>query len=81
MYFEKLPKSYQEALNLVVADEIGTDDPLVANSFREWEAEGLLGCEIADGDDLSKDNFGDELCAFHAGWKAREQSIGQASLI
>ena len=76
MKFDELPENYRNAINDEIADGVGDDYPEMVSQFKEWEAEALLGCEISNNDNLDKDKkeiFGNDLCAFHAGWEAREK--------
>ncbi len=71
MYFEKLPKNYQDAIDKAITGKIGHDTSDSARAFREWEAEALLGCDISEADTVcgtGHGEFEDDLCAFRAGW-------------
>lgn len=68
--FSDLPLSYQHAINAAIKDVQGAEDSEIAESFKEYTAEWLLGCQLSDGDTIDVDEFGDDLCAFRGGWNA-----------
>ena len=70
-YFNQLPEVYKVKINSEIKDNVGEEEPEISESFREWEAKALLGCELNENDDFTNDSFGEEHLAYRAGWEAR----------
>lgn len=74
--FNRLPKDYKDAVNLIVEKVLGDDSPYMNDAFREWQAEIYLANALAEDRKPDLKEFEIEALAFRDGWERRDKVEG-----
>ena len=77
MYFEKLPKAWQDAINAEIKNAGGDERPDVAPAYREYEARYRDEFNTdREPDERDREEIGLSYFDFQAGWDAHAQRVG-----